>query len=73
MSDDPHIKNLRLCLKIDAWASIIIVIVWALLQCYFCFREGRLHISGWHYLPLLPIIYWMLRVKLKSAKHKDKG
>lgn len=68
MNKEQQIRNLRLCLKIHLWASVLIVLLWAFFQAYFYVRTEALRITGWPYLLLLVLIYYALRVKLKKLE-----
>jgi membrane protein DedA with SNARE-associated domain len=68
MNKEQQIKNLRLCLKIHVWASIVIVLLWAFLQVYFIVRTETFRLTGWPYLLVLALVYYALRVKLKKVE-----
>jgi hypothetical protein len=68
MSKEQQIKNLRLCLRIHTWVSVLIVALWVAVVVFFYVRFGKLSFPGWIYLLILPLIYYALRVKLKEAE-----
>jgi hypothetical protein len=71
MNREQQIKNLRLCLRIHTWVSVLIVALWVAVVVFLYVRFGKLSFPGWIYLLILPLVYYALRVKLKEAEQTN--
>jgi hypothetical protein len=63
-----EIKNLRLCLRIHFWGSIALTIFWMAAEGFIYIRHGRIQIVGLLYLLMWALVYYGLRMKLRSLE-----
>jgi hypothetical protein len=68
INKEKEVKNLRLCLRIHIWSSVIIAVLWAAMVANIYLRWGTLKMIGWPYLIAWALVYYGLRVKLKKIE-----